>query len=188
VYQVDVATITADALTRIETNYDGITAIVTEYKTNTEVRCTDHTWRACTNHCDSGQRQPLLQRDRSKQSHALTLHIPTLPQFLLSTEVARIERSVARMRLRFLRRYHLTGLRLKPLISARVLISKNLRLIQQSLRQLNPRLSSQLLQMLLLPLKNSKPPTICFPHFRANCKQYQGYHYYVSQCLYFNRY
>ncbi|EWZ31643.1 uncharacterized protein FOBCDRAFT_278523 [Fusarium oxysporum Fo47] len=36
VYQVDVATITADALTRIETNYDGITAIVTEYKTNTE--------------------------------------------------------------------------------------------------------------------------------------------------------
>ncbi|SCO88722.1 uncharacterized protein FRV6_12849 [Fusarium oxysporum] len=36
VYQVDVATITADALTRIETNYDGVTAIVTEYKTNTE--------------------------------------------------------------------------------------------------------------------------------------------------------
>ncbi|KAF5600450.1 hypothetical protein FPANT_2406 [Fusarium pseudoanthophilum] len=36
VYQVDVATITADALTRIETNYDGVTAILTEFKTNTE--------------------------------------------------------------------------------------------------------------------------------------------------------
>ncbi|KAF4943352.1 hypothetical protein FGADI_13477 [Fusarium gaditjirri] len=36
VYQVDVSTITADALTHIETNYDGVTAIVTEYKTNTE--------------------------------------------------------------------------------------------------------------------------------------------------------
>ncbi|KAF4335480.1 hypothetical protein FBEOM_10675 [Fusarium beomiforme] len=36
VYQVDMTTITADALTRIETNYDGVTAIVTEYKTKTE--------------------------------------------------------------------------------------------------------------------------------------------------------
>ncbi|RKL29939.1 hypothetical protein BFJ72_g11808 [Fusarium proliferatum] len=36
VYQVDVATITADALTHIETNYDGVTAILTEFKTNTE--------------------------------------------------------------------------------------------------------------------------------------------------------
>ncbi|KAF5529444.1 hypothetical protein FNAPI_13873 [Fusarium napiforme] len=36
VYQVDVATVTADALTRIETNYDGVTAILTEFKTNTE--------------------------------------------------------------------------------------------------------------------------------------------------------
>ncbi|KAF4429677.1 hypothetical protein FACUT_9086 [Fusarium acutatum] len=36
VYQVDVATITADALTHIETNYDGVTAILTEFKTNAE--------------------------------------------------------------------------------------------------------------------------------------------------------
>ncbi|KLP10089.1 hypothetical protein CEK26_011414 [Fusarium fujikuroi] len=36
VYQVDVATITADALTHIETDYDGVTAILTEFKTNTE--------------------------------------------------------------------------------------------------------------------------------------------------------
>ncbi|PNP81243.1 hypothetical protein FNYG_05275 [Fusarium nygamai] len=36
VYQVDVATVTADALTHIETNYDGVTAILTEFKTNTE--------------------------------------------------------------------------------------------------------------------------------------------------------
>ncbi|CVL05391.1 uncharacterized protein FMAN_10764 [Fusarium mangiferae] len=36
VYQVDVVTITADALTHIETNYDGVTAILTEFKTNTE--------------------------------------------------------------------------------------------------------------------------------------------------------
>ncbi|KAF5703308.1 hypothetical protein FMUND_13055 [Fusarium mundagurra] len=36
VYQVDVATITADALTHIETNYDGVTAILTEFKTNIE--------------------------------------------------------------------------------------------------------------------------------------------------------
>ncbi|KAG5753715.1 hypothetical protein H9Q69_002968 [Fusarium xylarioides] len=36
VYQVDITTITADALTHIETNYDGVTAILTEFKTNTE--------------------------------------------------------------------------------------------------------------------------------------------------------
>ncbi|KAF5538013.1 gleya adhesin domain-containing protein [Fusarium phyllophilum] len=36
VYQVDVATITADALTYIETNYDGATSILTEFKTNTD--------------------------------------------------------------------------------------------------------------------------------------------------------